>query len=48
LQPAFEDLAEVVEAHGFDEVIVHAGLQAGVAIALHGVGGQGDDGGVAG
>lgn len=40
-------MAEVVEADGFDEVIVHAGLEAGFTISLHGVGGQGDDGGVA-
>ncbi len=30
--------------HGFHDVAVHAGLQTAVAVALHGVGGHGDDG----
>lgn len=37
---------EVLGGDGFDDVFVHAGLEAAFAIAVHGVGGKGDDRGV--
>lgn len=43
---AFEDrLDELVLLEGFGEVLVHLVLEAGFAVADHGVGCQGDDGG---
>lgn len=38
---------ELVEADGFAEVVVHAGGEAKLAVAVDGVGGEGDDPGVA-
>ena len=42
--PMFENAADVLMADGFGEVIVHAGGEAFLAVALHGVGGHGNDG----
>jgi hypothetical protein len=42
-----DDAAEVVEADGFGEEVVHAGFAAGLANASESVAGHGDDGGLA-
>ena len=36
-------MAEILAPHRLGEIIVHAGLQAAIPVALHGVGGHGDD-----
>ena len=41
--PAFERGLQLGDAHGFGDVIVHAGLQAFLAVADQGVAGHGDD-----
>ena len=40
----FDGFDEVGRGDGFGEVVVHAGVEAAFAVAVHGVGGHGDDG----
>ena len=40
---AFEDGDDFGFVDGFGDVVVHAGIEAALAVALHGVGGHGDD-----
>ena len=44
LQGLFDGLEQVAGADRLGDVAVHPGLEALLAVALHGVGGQGDDG----
>ena len=38
-----EDLLQFMGSHRFAEIVVHAGGKAQLAVALHGIGGHGDD-----
>jgi hypothetical protein len=43
LHPALERGAQLIHVHGLGQIGVHAGREAALVLALHGVGGDGDD-----
>lgn len=43
LNPPLHGLAEVLRPERLHQVVVHAGGKAAVAVALHGIGSEGDD-----